>query len=521
MQRYKYNPLKADGSSIRLLRIEHSPSANYNDPLSCSLFHASITDTDTIFEALSYVWGDASQTVDLEIDGSIIPITHNLDTALRSLRPLQTEADPWILWVDAICIDQTNVEERGQQVQLMWEIYSRAVAVTVWLGPEEGESQMAMTGFAFRETHRRLEERKVWHPTSSNPCGCHAGDFETEPPTAGVEDLLRRPWFRRVWVLQEVAAAKELYIACGDIAIRGEDFYEEINGIVGFYASFTKMMRLYRPVLEFMNPASPIFQAGTMPLSLLIEMFRSWEATDPRDKVYALLGLSSDARNAPSLRPDYKLSQSQIAQKVIEFALPESTIISTNTSTNDVTFDIDAMLIGRIMTKSSGGNTRYWDFNSRRYASHATDLFEGTLHPRAVELFEKCWMINMPNERKLQLSDFVCVLRGARLPSILNRDRKDGMYALEMLATPEPEPNRTYKDPPPEMSWAEALGKLEGVGEEAFGLKLRLTWNPFSPLEPSQKSQTGASMWDVRWENTMNALRRQQGDMPREISRGT
>ncbi|KAL5317017.1 hypothetical protein ACEPPN_016070 [Leptodophora sp. 'Broadleaf-Isolate-01'] len=260
-----------------------------------------------------------------------------------------------------------------------------------------------------------------------------------------------------------------------------------------------------------------------MPLSLLIEMFRSWEATDPRDKVYALLGLSSDARNAnsPSLRPDYTLSQSQIAQKVIEFALPGSTIISTNAETNDVTFDIDAMLIGRIMTKSSGSNTRYWDFNSRRYVSHATDLFEGKLHPRAVELFEKCWVINMPNERKLQLSDFVCVLRGARLPSVLSRDKKDGMYALEMLATPEPQPNRTYKDPPPEMSWAEALGKLEETGEEAFGLKLRLTWNPFSPLKPSQKSQTGASTWDVRWENTLNALRRQQGDIPREIARGS
>ncbi|KAH9215261.1 heterokaryon incompatibility protein-domain-containing protein, partial [Leptodontidium sp. 2 PMI_412] len=303
MQRYQYTPLKPAGSSIRLLRIEHSPNSNYNDPLTCSIFHSSIN--DTVFEALSYVWGDVKQTVNLSIDGFTIPITHNLDTALRSLRPLQTEEEPWILWVDAICIDQTNVEERGQQVQLMWDIYSHAVAVTVWLGPEEGDSQMAMTGFAFRETHRRLEERK------------------TEPPTAGVEELLRRPWFRRVWVLQEVAAAKELYIACGDIAIRGEDFYSEINGIVGFYGSFTKMMRLYRPVLEFMNPNSPIFQAGTMPLSLLIEMFRSWEATDPRDKVYALLGLSSDARNAnnPSLRPDYTLSQSQIAQKVIEFAL--------------------------------------------------------------------------------------------------------------------------------------------------------------------------------------------------------
>ncbi|KAH7385119.1 heterokaryon incompatibility protein-domain-containing protein, partial [Cadophora sp. MPI-SDFR-AT-0126] len=320
MQRYQYKPLTADGSSIRLLRLAHYPGQPFDDPIECEIFHASIQDTQ--FEALSYVWGDVKQTVDLVIDGSTIPITTNLDTALRSLRPLQSD-EPWILWVDAICIDQSNVDERGQQVQLMWQIYSKAVAVTVWLGPEGGDSEIAMDGFACRETQRRLEERKIWHPMSSNPCGCHAGDFKTEPPTTGVHELLRRPWFRRVWVLQEVAAAKELFIACGDVAVRAEDFYSEINGIVGFYGSFTKMMRLYRPVLEFMNPASPIFRPGTMPLSLLIEMFRSWEATDPRDKVYALLGLSADASNASNLRPDYTLSQTEISRKFIEFALPD------------------------------------------------------------------------------------------------------------------------------------------------------------------------------------------------------
>ena len=125
-------------------------------------------------------------------------------------------------------------------------------------------------------------------------------------------------------------------------------------------------------------------------------------------------------------------------------------------------------------------------------------------------------MSKMSNKRKLQLSHHVCVLRGARLPSILSR--KDAVYALEMLATPEPEINRKNNDTPPEMSWSEALNRLDEQAGGASSFKLNLSWNPLSPLKPSQQSQTGASAWDMRWETTLNALRRQQGDAPREIA---
>lgn len=158
---------------------------------------------------------------------------------------------------------------------------------------------------------------------------------------------------------------------------------------MGFYGSFTKMMRLYRPVIEFMNADSPIFSPGTMPLPLLIEMFRSWQATNPGDKVYALLGLSSDAANSPNLRPDYTLLLSQISRKFIEFALPTCTVLSTSDETQDVTFEIEGLLISKIVTKFSGGNTRYWDFSPRRYASQPDDPFDGELGARAAELFEK------------------------------------------------------------------------------------------------------------------------------------
>ena len=87
----------------------------------------------------------------------------------------------------------------------MWDIYKAANCVVVWLGPEEGDSQIAMENIARQDTQARIAARKLWRERPVDhrghvSCGCHAGDFKIHPPRIGVQNLLGRPWFTSVWV---------------------------------------------------------------------------------------------------------------------------------------------------------------------------------------------------------------------------------------------------------------------------------------------------------------------------------
>lgn len=201
MASYQYRPLSPNGSNIRLLRL--LPDQDPTNKINCEIFHADITNADRpAYEALSYTWGDASQTVAIGLNDFVFPATINLDAALRALRMNDRTRT---LWVDAVCINQGDVEEQGAQVRMMWDIYRAADCVLVWLGPEEGDSAVAMASMARQETQIRLAAREMKRERPEGYigpgwCGCHAGDFDTHPPRIGVQNLLGRAWFKRVWV---------------------------------------------------------------------------------------------------------------------------------------------------------------------------------------------------------------------------------------------------------------------------------------------------------------------------------
>ncbi|TGO37574.1 hypothetical protein BHYA_0094g00380 [Botrytis hyacinthi] len=128
----------------------------------------------------------------------------NLYAALLDLRDHSFER---ILWVDTICIDQNNIEERNQQVQLIAKIYSSAYRVVVWLGEEKLETRGALEAiqlFANEELIKHLKE---------------------EVEQQCVLNLLRNPWFQRIWVLQEIATARNVIV----ILVLGTDIPVETS----------------------------------------------------------------------------------------------------------------------------------------------------------------------------------------------------------------------------------------------------------------------------------------------------
>ncbi|OCL05684.1 hypothetical protein AOQ84DRAFT_298427, partial [Glonium stellatum] len=138
-----------------MLRILILLPGQWSDPIKCELHHAYICkDRDPVepqyenpegehpmYEALSYTWGDPSVQKTIELCGTPFDVGANLESALRHLR---TEEHPRRLWIDAICIDQHNLEERSIQVLKMTHIYRQASRVLVWLGEESDNSNMAM-----------------------------------------------------------------------------------------------------------------------------------------------------------------------------------------------------------------------------------------------------------------------------------------------------------------------------------------------------------------------------------------
>lgn len=178
MSTYQYTQLPT--GCIRILRLQ--PHQDKQSAIRCQLSDLELRSSEGLcpYEALSYVWGSPDKPHTIDIDGYSLSVGANLYAALLSLRYTSLER---ILWVDALCIDQTNITEKEQQIQLMAEIYAKARSVIIWLG----EATTAATEDA-------LEEIRDAAAGTSN--GVEISVPEEEP----ILEILKLPWFKRVWV---------------------------------------------------------------------------------------------------------------------------------------------------------------------------------------------------------------------------------------------------------------------------------------------------------------------------------
>jgi ankyrin repeat protein len=298
MDIFVYEPIDLERPAFRLLQLLRGKGP----AIECVLYQAYLDGADTIpYDALSYTWGGTDKISTVKVNGKTFNVTENLHSALQHLR---SEGTDRVLWVDAICIDQGNERERGHQVEQMCKIYSQAEEVIVWLGQATEETNILM------ESLRRLEEYSsmhghrhwdraqwttFWLLVPHNP-GLELGE--------GLDLLLRKPWFRRVWILQEIANAKKASVWCGTKSVRARTF-AIAPSLIGI-----KPERHCQAVLDIMpgHLREETWWSENRDLYNLLLKFSESEASDPRDKVYALLGISSDARNNNNLRPDYTKS---------------------------------------------------------------------------------------------------------------------------------------------------------------------------------------------------------------------
>lgn len=201
---YQYDVIK-DKRSIRVLHLQ--PGLKFL-PVKISLTTVSLDEARHTYEALSYVWGDASIKHPVSCDGQRLEITRNLKEALEQFRD---EDHPRILWADAVCINQNDLEERASQVRLMWDVYALASHCLVYLGKPAADTLAAvnlMTDLVHEIVHGSREKTSTPLPKDGDfrELIKHQGYFggglpELESPEwQPVLNFFDRPYFRRIWV---------------------------------------------------------------------------------------------------------------------------------------------------------------------------------------------------------------------------------------------------------------------------------------------------------------------------------
>lgn len=260
------------------------------------------------YEALSYVWGSPENPsyVFVGEEGRRIPITRNLDMAIRHLRYSER---PRVVWVDALCIDQTSLGDKSRQVGHMNHIYWSTSRVVVWLGPEADDSDLAMNllesigqkiqvdWFALEYTCVTEEDEDIWgrwrYP---NQLPLDERDW------AAIQSLTERPWFKRIWVRQEVfKAGGEAVIYCGKSCASLDSLRRGLFRVSCGTQSIQAMVVLRPGVYSKLRD--------------LRFNIRGAKCTDPKDYIYGVLGMLYESRGL-AITPDYSKSLAEICQEV-------------------------------------------------------------------------------------------------------------------------------------------------------------------------------------------------------------
>ncbi|KAG4436197.1 hypothetical protein IFR05_008325 [Cadophora sp. M221] len=279
---------------------------------------------DGIYEALSYTWGSSEnpqniavvkmlteEAQDLSLEAPFtredtLSISQNLHDALKHLR---RPHEARILWIDAICIDQSDEKERSREVSRMGDIYRRARQVVIWLGPEADDSQLAMELIKSIGSDLVIENSRFKAVRYRNP------DIQRRWETDAKKrhwnaflKLLSRPWFTRLWVFQETQ------LAVGGVVVAGLE--EAVLRHFVFAVSRLDVVH-FNDKVKAPIPSEPIRISNIMDLlwpvrqhsspSILIETTRSLSCLDPRDRVYGILSLLPYNFDYTQ-RPDYTLN---------------------------------------------------------------------------------------------------------------------------------------------------------------------------------------------------------------------
>jgi hypothetical protein len=340
MEPYIYESFAVGTSSPTQIRVLHLLPGLKDDGIRCSLRRVAISQR-VPYEALSYTWGSPDRCIRVECDGSYLLVTSTLQEALRTMRYPDKERT---LWIDQLSINQEDVQERNSQVTIMHLVYKHATRTVVFLGAVEGTQQAKLV----LSTWKLLSELR-------KASGSSVGDTMKE-----AQVLFAHPWFRRVWILQEISMSNTLktivYYGGNEMTW---DKLSVAAGWVGQYSpgqefrflQFPPSVRQHEMIVttwtamavsstssfscldrygELTNKYNRWFYTHFFlwlepRLTEVLQDSRFCLATDPRDKIYSLLNLLSSgtaqAELAWLLKVDYTLPVAEVYSRAARYSI--------------------------------------------------------------------------------------------------------------------------------------------------------------------------------------------------------
>ncbi|ODH50421.1 hypothetical protein GX48_03382 [Paracoccidioides brasiliensis] len=320
MAAYNYHgqcPLKR--GEFRLVRLHRGEG---NAELECNLLKRTLPSDDMPesdlfgevvsapnpepYEALSYTWGPKGENCHIKIleadESHAMEIRPNLKAALLRFRLPRSHR---YLWVDALCVDQDNQEEKSTQVSMMFRIFDTAESVCVWLGEEADGSARAMEFIRCRlkpDNFDKLVE-----------------DQSLSEEWVALCALIRRPWFSRRWIIQEIALAKKATVFCGGSNVDWEEFADAVSLLVHSKENVRRLLRKSKDYSDHPDYLGDVSESAAarlidasdnmfrksekgqilerlLSLEELMSSLSAFEASDARDVLYAILWLARDAR---------------------------------------------------------------------------------------------------------------------------------------------------------------------------------------------------------------------------------
>jgi hypothetical protein len=345
---FTYSRLEEGRVRLVVVRPGH-----FDDPLQLDILSVSL-DVLPQYKALSYEWGGGPaihplilpdyvqrpreisdrkkrlQFLMFRAVGTRFFVRRNLFDALRYLRSTK---QPVKLWIDAICINQLDDDEKAEQITRMCEIYSRAFNVNVWLGVASDTSDIAMD--FIKELVQFQQLKAILHRE------------ESLSQWLALIDLMCSRWFSRRWVIQELALAKTASVHCGNKVVHWDDFADAISVFTTKLSVVRSEIQRSNKELNFKPEALSIVEAlgartlvraksnllqksndgkileKTSTLEYLVSTLVSFDASDPRDTIYALLSISRENPQR-ELRPNYKKSLLEVHTEFVKYCIDSS-----------------------------------------------------------------------------------------------------------------------------------------------------------------------------------------------------
>jgi len=296
------------------------------------------------YEAISYCWESETKDRQIVLNGSIVDVPRNLEAMLQRLRKLPDARSGIKFWIDALCIDQANILEKGHQVKFMQTIYTRGLSLVVWLGSASEDSDQAID-FIASITHHTLqqdqhgEERYGVHfPKWQRRQNTRLTDAFVNMPWKELLSFLSRNYWQRLWIIQELAMNHNMTLfLCGEKSLSRS----MILRVCQFCMRHAEMIDQITPSSVKVVPDSSSYTYGSIWSTIyrvyclltlpdgetdeiqtddVLDLGRKANVKEAVDKIYGILGLLPP-RLSTLISPDYTLLSEQVYFHFAKFIL--------------------------------------------------------------------------------------------------------------------------------------------------------------------------------------------------------